>query len=302
MTDPHRASGHVAALFTIFFWGTTFVFTKSLLTTLSPVEILFIRFALGYAALLAIRPRSFKPAQPKEELLFAAAGLTGVTLYFLFENVALTFTLASNVGVIVAISPLFTALLAPRFLGTPRPGGRFFLGFAAAIAGVALISWGGGGVALDPRGDLLALLSAFMWCLYSILTRKIGALGYDNILCTRRAFFYGLIFMIPALLLMDFRPTLAVLTQPAVLGGLLYLGLGASAACFVTWGFAVRKLGAVSTTVYIYLVPLVTVVASALVLGERPTPASLAGMVLILVGLFLSERHSGQKEKETIQA
>ena len=74
---------------------------------------------------------------------------------------------------------------------------------------------------------------------------------------------------------------------------------GASAACFVTWGFAVRRLGAVATTVYIYLVPLVTVAASALVLGERPTPAALVGMALILAGLFLSEKRGGQpKEKE----
>lgn len=299
MPDSSRLSGHLAAFFTIFFWGTTFVFTKSLLASLSPVEILFCRFALGYLALLVIRPRRLKPEQPREEFLFAAAGLCGVTLYFLFENMALTFTLASNVGVIVAVSPLFTALLAPRFLDGERPGARFFAGFAAAIAGVALVSWGGGGVALDLRGNLLALLAALVWACYSILTRKIGALGYDNILCTRRAFFYGLVFMIPALFLMDFHPTLAVLLRPANLGGLLYLGLGASAACFVTWGFAVRRLGAVATTVYIYLVPLVTVAASALVLGERPTPAALFGMALILAGLFLSEKRGGQpKEKE----
>ena len=160
MPDSSRLSGHLAAFFTIFFWGTTFVFTKSLLASLSPVEILFCRFALGYLALLAIRPRRLKPEQPREEFLFAAAGLCGVTLYFLFENVALTFTLASNVGVIVAVSPLFTALLAPRFLDGERPGARFFAGFAAAIAGVALVSWGGGGVALDLRGSLLALLDA----------------------------------------------------------------------------------------------------------------------------------------------
>lgn len=297
MSDNIRRSGHIAAIFTILMWGTTFVFTKSLLVSFSPIEILFIRFLLGYAALWAVRPRLLKTAGRREELLFAAAGLCGVTLYYLCENVALTFTLASNVGVIVSIAPLFTALLSFRFLGEEKPGPRFFLGFVAAIGGVALVSWGGsGGVALDLRGDLLSLFSAFVWGVYSILTRKFGELGYDNILCTRRVFFYGIVFMTPALLFMDFHPQLSLLAQPANLFGILYLGLGAGAACFVTWNLAVKRLGALTTSVYIYLVPLVTIVASAIVLHERMTPLSLLGMALILAGLFLSQDWSGGKK------
>lgn len=303
MSDPFRRSGHIAAIFTVLLWGTTFVFTKSLLAAFSPIEILFIRFLLGYLALWAVRPRVLKTAGKGEELLFAAAGLCGVTLYYLCENIALTFTLASNVGVIVSTAPLFTALLAFRFLGDEKPGPRFFLGFAAAIGGVALVSGLGSGMALDLRGDLLSLFSAFVWGIYSILSRKFNALGYDAILCTRRVFFYGLLFMIPALFFMDFHPRLAALTAPANLLGILYLGLGAGAACFVTWNLAVKRLGALTTSVYIYLVPLVTVVASALVLHERMTPASLAGMALILAGLFLSQDWSKKPApQEEVQA
>lgn len=302
MSDNIRRSGHIAAIFTILMWGTTFVFTKSLLASFSPIEILFIRFLLGYAALWAVRPKLLKTAGRREELLFAAAGLCGVTLYYLCENVALTFTLASNVGVIVSIAPLFTALLSFRFLGEEKPGPRFFLGFVAAIGGVALVSWGGsGGVALDLRGDLLSLFSAFVWGIYSILTRKFGELGYDNILCTRRVFFYGILFMTPALFFMDFHPQLSLLAQPANLFGILYLGLGAGAACFVTWNLAVKRLGALTTSVYIYLVPLVTIVASAIVLHERMTPLSLLGMALILTGLFLSQDWSGGKKAHQLE-
>ena len=68
------------------------------------------------------------------------------------------------------------------------------------------------------------------------------------------------------------------------------MGLGASALCFVTWNFAVRVLGPVKTSVYIYIVPVVTALASALLLGERLTPLSGCGMALTLGGLFLSER------------
>ena len=90
------------------------------------------------------------------------------------------------------------------------------------------------------------------------------------------------------LLFSGFRPAPEALLQPARLLNLLYLGLGASALCFVTWNFAVGRLGAVKTSTYIYLVPVVTLVTSALTLGEPVTPLSAAGAALTVAGLLLS--------------
>lgn len=110
-----KTLGHLAAMFTVILWGTTFISTKVLLTGFQPVEILFFRFVLGLAALTAVCPKRIKGTTWRQELTFAAAGLCGVTLYFLAENMALTYTTASNVGVIVSAAPLFTAILA-RFV------------------------------------------------------------------------------------------------------------------------------------------------------------------------------------------
>lgn len=104
-----KTLGHLAAVFTVILWGTTFISTKVLLTGFQPVEILFFRFLLGLAALTAVCPKRIKGTTWRQELTFAAAGLCGVTLYFLAENMALTYTTASNVGVIVSAAPLFTA-------------------------------------------------------------------------------------------------------------------------------------------------------------------------------------------------
>ena len=104
--------------------------------------------------------------------------------------------------------------------------------------------------------------------------------------------------MVPAILIMDFHVTLDRIINPLNLCNLLFLGLGASALCFVTWGFAVGRLGAVRTSAYIYLVPVVTLVTSALVLGEPVTPLSLGGAALTVAGLALSEwepRKEGRK-------
>lgn len=287
-------AGHGAALLTILIWGTTFISTKVLLTSFQPVEILFLRFVLGFLALCLIYPRRLQLGERRQELWFAAAGLCGVTLYYLLENIALTYTLASNVGVLVSVSPVFTALFSHFLLRREKLCPAFFAGLAVALAGVVLLSYNGSAVLkLDPRGDVLALLAAAIWSAYSLITRHISSFGYPVVQTTRRIFAYGLVFMLPALLIFGFRPSLAAVLEPVNLLNLVYLGLGACALCFVTWNFAVGKLGAVKTSTYIYLVPVVTLATSALVLGEPVTPLSAVGAALTVAGLALSEHKKG---------
>lgn len=287
-------TGHGAALLTILIWGTTFISTKVLLTSFQPVEILFLRFVLGFLALCLIYPRRLRLGERRQELWFAAAGLCGVTLYYLLENIALTYTLASNVGVLVSVSPVFTALFSHFLLRREKLRPAFFAGLVVALAGVVLLSYNGSAVLkLDPRGDVLALLAAAIWSAYSLITRHISSFGYPVVQTTRRIFAYGLVFMLPALLVFGFRPSLAAVLEPVNLLNLVYLGLGACALCFVTWNFAVGKLGAVKTSTYIYLVPVVTLATSALVLGEPVTPLSAVGAALTVAGLALSEHKKG---------
>ena len=292
MNHDKTPTGHLAAFITILIWGTTFISTKVLLETFSPVEILFIRFVMGYLALWLVCPRTLKLDSRRQEPLFMAAGLCGITMYYLLENIALTFTLASNVGVIISIAPFFTAILSCLFLGGTRPGRQFFIGFLLAMAGIFLLSFGSSSLSINPMGDILAVAAAIIWAVYSTLTKKIRALCYGTIHTTRRTYFYGLIFMIPALALMDFNVSLSQVTSPLNLCNLLFLGLGASALCFVTWNLAVKILGSVRTSVYIYMVPVITTVSSALVLKEPVTMTAVCGIALTLAGLFLSERPS----------
>ena len=288
--ENKASRGHLAALLTILIWGTTFISTKVLLVDFQPVEILFFRFVLGLLALLLVCPRRMTGTTLRQEIVFGAAGLCGVCLYYLMENIALTYTMASNVGVIISTAPFFTAILSHLLLKKEEKlGAAFFVGFLIAMAGIALISFNGSALQLNPIGDLLALLAAFLWACYSILTRKISGYGYHTILTTRRIFFYGILFMVPALFLFDFRLELDRFANPVYLLNILFLGLGASALCFVTWNFAVRLLGAVKTSVYIYLVPVITVAASVVILREPFTWMTGAGTVLTLAGLLLSE-------------
>lgn len=299
MQQNMHINGHLLALISILIWGTTFISTKILLVDFEPIEILFFRFTMGLAALLIAYPHRLKVTDKKQELTFACAGLCGVTLYYLLENIALTYSMASNVGVIVSITPFFTAILAHRFLDGEKLKVNFFCGFVAAMAGICLISFNGSTTfQLNPLGDMLALIATFVWACYSILTRKISAYGYNTVQTTRRIFSYGILFMIPTLFVFDFRIGLERFADPINLFNILFLGLGASALCFVTWNLAVKKLGAVKTSIYIYMVPVITVVTSVIVLHEKITWMAALGTVLALTGLFISESKIKFKKKE----
>ena len=297
MGDKH-IKGHIAAFITIIIWGTTFISTKILLVDFKPIEILFFRFLLGLIALIIVCPKRLKSTTAKQEITFAAAGLCGICLYYLLENIALSYTLASNVGIIISIAPFFTAILSHIFMKTEeRLRINFFLGFIVAMAGILIISFNGKELEIKPIGDLLAIAAALVWAIYSLLTRKISSYGYNTIQTTKRIFAYGIVFMIPTLFFFEFNLDLARMTNIKYLFNLIFLGLGASALCFVTWNYAVKLLGAVKTSVYIYMVPVITIVASAIVLREQITLAMGVGTALALVGLILSQPKITLKKK-----
>ncbi len=298
MTSKQIKLGHLGALLTISIWATTFASTKVLLEDFTPVEIMFYRFAVGYIALLVIRPRFIKYRSIGEEVLFMAAGICGVSIFYLFQNTALTYTFASNSAVLMSVSPLFTALITHYLLKTETLRPSFFAGFAVSMTGIALIGFNGNFVLeLNPLGDILSVLCAFVWAVYSLIIRKISDQNYDNILVTKKVFFYGLIFMLPLLPLFGFETGLERFASMPNLLNMLFLGLAASAVCYMTWNYALKVLGAVKTSVYIYVIPVMTIVISATVLQEKITLVAAAGAILILSGLYLSERKPAARQR-----
>ena len=282
--------GHLLALFTVIVWGVTFVCTKVLLADFHPVEILFLRFAVAFCVLYLARPGRLPGMTPRRHATVAAAGLTGICLYYLLENIALDHTMASNVAVILTATPLFTALVA-RFVfrSGEKLGVQFYLGFLVAMTGICLISFNGSRLSLNPAGDLLAVAAGLVWAFYACLTSIMGHWGCSSIQITRATFGWGLLFMLPFMAFFGVGGDPARLLRPVNLGNLLFLGLVASAMCFTTWNMAVRALGTVRASLYIYLVPVITVAVSVVVLDEPLTLLSALGTVLTLAGLFLSQ-------------
>lgn len=292
----NQLTGHLMALFVSIIWGTTFISTKLLLQGgLHPVEIILFRFLLAWLFLFPLSPRPLKPRGWKAELPFMAAGLTGLTIYFLFENTALTYTLASNCGIILSTAPMFTALMLWLSRRTSRPRWTFFLGFVIAMAGICIISLGGAKLELNPLGDLLILGAALSWGAYGVFLEMTSGQGYSNLQCTRKIFFWGLLF---TLLCTPFYGgqlsfELTRFASPVMVFNILYLSAGASALCFILWNKAIHIIGSVATNLYIYLTPVITLTASALILGEPITPSAIGAVALIILGLWLSQKKPG---------
>ena len=136
------SKGHFLGLFCAVVWGATFISTKVLLEYLSPLQILFSRFLLGYIALWCLYPHRSPKYGRKAQLLFALAGFLGTFLYFLMENVALQHTTASNVGVLVSLAPLFTAAVSKLENPKLTLSLQFFVGAVLSFVGVLLIVFG----------------------------------------------------------------------------------------------------------------------------------------------------------------
>lgn len=282
---------HIIAIVTSAIWGTTFVSSKLLLEEgLTPAEIMVLRFVIAYVGILPFSKGGLWCKSIKDELLMLLLGVSGGSLYFLFENTALVYTQASNVAIIIAATPLLTMLTAHLIFRQERVSKRVYAYSLLSLAGVALVVFNGEFILkLNPLGDVLTLGASIMWVIYSIVIAKLES-KYDSLMITRKVFFYGVLTLLPYFAIEPFDVSMEQLMRPAVMGNLLFLGVLASLICYWAWNVAIVKLGAVKSTNYLYINPIVAMITSYFVLSERITMLAIVGTILILTGMYLAQR------------
>ena len=173
--------------------------------------------------------------------------------------------------------------------------GILICGSLLSVAGLALVIFNGQIILrLNPLGDTLALVASLCWAVYTLLLRRLNS--YGSVFITRKVFFYGLLTVLPYYIIWPWDFPLREVLHPAVLGNLLFLGMVASFACFALWSWVSKKAGALAVSNYVYLNPISTTVAGALVLGERLTWMAALGSVMILVGLYVINRRDGKRK------
>ena len=276
--------GHLMAIVCVTIWGSSFVVSKGLMEFLNPVQLILLRFVLAYGLLWILYPKWY--FRWKEEWRFLAMAIFANTLYYWAENTALTLTQTANVSILVSTSPIITALILAVFRKEERLTKKQTLGFAVAFGGVVLVVLNGAFMLqVNPAGDLLALVAAASWAVYGMLLRR-WTDTYESLLLTRKLMFYGILTVLP-LVLLDNQPIdMEKLLTISAMVKLSYLAFVCGAGCYLLWSGAVKRIGILQSNLYIYMVPLVTLIVSALVLSETVTPMGIAGILFVIIGMI----------------
>ena len=286
---------YAMAVFTVAVWGLTFINTKLLMQMgLTAADIVFYRTAIAWIGLFCSCPRPVL-AGGTDELRLAILGVFGGSAYFLLENTALETSQAGNVSFLVSSSPIFAVLLGMIFYRDIKASWRFWIGSWIALAGIVCLLYNGVlELNLWPWGDILGLAAGLSWAVYSLLLRPLfGRYSVDFI--TRKVMFWTLVSLTPVFAFEPLTTDWELLTRWEVLPQLLFLGLIAQTLCFTLWNDVTRSIGAAKTSNFLYLCPVVTVVAGVWLLDEKWTPVMLIGCALVLVGVWLC--HGGIKRK-----
>jgi drug/metabolite transporter (DMT)-like permease len=277
---------------TVFFWGASFPLTKVALQWAGPTSIAFLRWGIASALLIA-----WVAAQrrlPSAAVLMRKRGataiwvsLTGITLFYFLENLALRYTTVINAGVLANLTAVFLALLGTFWLGE-RLTRAETAAIAVAFLGAALVSQGSGHLSLTTaglKGDLLMVLATLFAALYSVGGKGLVA-EYPAGVVTAVVAVLGTLMLLPLALLEGLNLNLPV---PAW-GALLVLGLGSSALANLWWIEILGYTDASRAGMILLLIPIVSTLTAVAFLGEALAPSVLLGGLLVLAGVVIVER------------
>ena len=281
---------HVIAILVILAWGVSFPFNKILLNNgITPTEIFVYRSLIAYIGLLLISRFKISFWGWRDETLAVLCGLTGGAMYFVLQNVALKLTLLSDVVIVIAINPLLTTILAAIFLKEERFSWKILLSSMVAFLGVAVVTlrdglvWGDG-----LLGNVLAFLAALSWSIYSVLLKRVQG-RHSTLSITRKVMVYGFLCAFPLMFLEPLTP-ISTLLRPDLLSIMLFLALICSMAAFFVWNLVIKKIGAIKSSNYLYLDPIISIVMGVIMLGETVGMVAVVGCALVLIGVIMVEK------------
>lgn len=294
-----RVTAITESVLTVIIWGATFVATKIALQEVAPATVVWLRFGLGLFVLGCVAGFRGQLSIPRrvDWAYLGLLGLIGVAFHQWLQANGLRTAQATTTAWIVATTPIFIALLGWLVLGE-RPSMAQSIGIGVAALGVVLVISKGNPAALGwggsvGIGDLLILISAPNWAIYTVLSRRMLARTEPA-----QMIFYVMLagWVLVTIWTMGFGPGTSEISKLTARGWGAIAGLGilGSGVAYVMYYDALRVLSASQLGVFLNIEPLVTMVLAAPILGEPITAAVLLGGGMILVGIYFVNRTGGR--------
>ncbi|MFY0543336.1 DMT family transporter [Brevibacillus sp. H7] len=274
----------------VLIWGGNYTVGKFGMQALSPEVFTLTRFLLVIPVLwvlvkwkegnVAIRARDI-PA-------FLLAALVGITLYQTLFVASLKYTTATNASLLVAMSPLFTVIVAV-LAKQERATLALAFGSLMAVGGVVVVKGAAaGGITFSLEsllGDGLAALASLLFGLYPFTTARL-ARSYSAMKVTLYTALFGTFFLAvyctPDLLRVNW-----IELPSSAWWSLLYAAYPVTAYSLAAWNYGIERLGPARVMPYMYLVPVTAILVAMAVIDEQMNGWQWCGAVMIVAGVFL---------------
>ncbi len=288
--------GILSAVTATLIWSWNFIIARSVIDTIPPVTLAFLRWSTATLLLLPFTLQPLKSAWPlvKQHLFYLAiTALLGVTLFNTLIYIGSQTTSALNLSLIAISFPIFILLFSALFLGDTITSRRM-AGVVVVLSSILFLISGGDLQKLlsieASIGDLWMLLAAIIFAVYSILIRrKPQTLNSHAFLIY--TFLIGWVLLVPWVVWEQQGMAWPTITLQSS-GAILYLGLFTSIISYFLWNHAVASIGPANAGMIYYTLPLFSGIEAWLVLGEPITSIHLLSAAGILGGIYLStERH-----------
>jgi drug/metabolite transporter (DMT)-like permease len=283
-----------------FIWSGNFIVARAVIREISPVSLAFMRWTTASIVLLPIclpRINELVTLVKKHLLYFFLLSLFGITLFNTFVYVAGHYSPAINLALIgTTSSPIFATILAGFFL-KEKTRGMQLIGLLVCISGILLLLSKGDIHTLlgfrFSKGDWWVLAGSMAFAIYNVLVRKnpVKVKGLDFLFIT---FSIGTILLLPAFAV-DQALNKPVQWSSSLVFIILYLGVGASAICYLCWNAAIARLGAARTAIFGNLIPIFSTLEAVFILDEQILPIHIISGIIVIGGLLLANLFSQPK-------
>ncbi|TCL76339.1 threonine/homoserine efflux transporter RhtA [Hydrogenispora ethanolica] len=291
----------LAILGAVLIWGFSFLSIKVTVAVIPPLTMAFIRFAMASFLLFWVH-RWLEPrgkVAPADLPLLAGAGLIGITLYFYFENNGVKLITASAASIIIAGIPVLTLLSEALFFKGPFNGVKVGSVLLSVVGVYLLVTGDSQGLGRPGAGLGYLMMSgaALAWVIYVIITRPLFR-RYSQLTIVCYQTYFGTLALAPFLFIE--RTDWSAVNTPIV-WNLIFMGVCCSALAYYFYVYALDKLGANLTALFLNLIPFITVLAGWLILGEQLLPLQILGGLLVIAAVCVMDWEPPRFKKSVAQ-